>query len=84
MDRAMLEATLKMAERHARDGDSHVARQLELIAEMLALGVDASRHRVMLGTFEETQRLHIEHVQKLKQELLNAPAALKASVAPPT
>jgi hypothetical protein len=38
---------------------------------MLSLGLDVSRHQDVLATFEETQRLHTEHVKQLKQELIN-------------
>jgi hypothetical protein len=62
-------ASLDMAERHVLDGERNIARQRELIAEMLSLGLDVSRHQDILATFEETQRIHTEQVKQLKQEL---------------
>jgi hypothetical protein len=64
-----------MAKRHVLEGERHIARQRELIAEMLALGVDVSRHHATLAALEDAQRLHIEHVRRLKQELGNASQA---------
>ncbi|HEY1865033.1 MAG TPA: hypothetical protein VGG77_15390 [Roseiarcus sp.] len=57
------------------DGDRNIARQKELIAEMLSLGLDVSSHQATLANFEETQRLHVEHVRRLKQELVSASEA---------
>jgi hypothetical protein len=34
----------------------------------LSLGLDVSRHQDILATFEETQRIHTEHLKQLKQE----------------
>ena len=72
MDKARLQTTLEMAERHVLEGERHIARQKELIAEISVLGADVSRHRATLAAFEETQRLHTEHMKQLKQELINA------------
>ncbi|MBV8895024.1 MAG: hypothetical protein JO051_00825 [Acidobacteriaceae bacterium] len=72
MDIGTIRATLRMAEGHVLDGERNIAKQKELIAEMLSLGLDVSGHQAMLATFEETQRLHTEHVKQLKQELINA------------
>ena len=70
MDLATLQTTLEMAEKHVLDGERNIARQKELIAEMASLGVDVSRYQTTLANFEETQRLHVEHVRQLKQDLV--------------
>jgi hypothetical protein len=54
------------------DGDRNIARQKVLIAEMLPLGLNISSHEATMANFEETQRLHVEHVRRLKQELISA------------
>jgi hypothetical protein len=69
MDRAAIEQALARAERHVIEGDRILARQKKLIEKMMALGVDPGPYRATLARFEETQRLHIEHVRRLKQEL---------------
>jgi hypothetical protein len=69
-------ASLDMAEAHVLEGERNIARQKELIAEMLSLGLDVSRHQDMLATFEETQRLHTEHAKQLKQELSILPVMI--------
>jgi hypothetical protein len=74
MDRATLQATLDIAEKHVMDGDRNIARQKELITEM-SLGLDVSSHQATLANFDETQRLHVEHVRRLKQELVSASEA---------
>jgi hypothetical protein len=70
MDRAVIEATLGIAEKHVAEGARHIAKQKELIAEMVAHGVDVTFYRETLATFETTQRLHIQHVSRLKRDLL--------------
>ena len=82
MDKARLQTTLEMAERHVLEGERHIARQKELIAEISVLGADVSRHRATLAAFEETQRLHTEHMKQLKQELINAHASADDQLAP--
>jgi hypothetical protein len=69
MDRIILQATLERAERFVSEGDHLIARQKELITEMLTHSLDVSRYEESLADFEWSQRLHIEHVRTLKQEL---------------
>ena len=70
MDRIILQATLERAERFVSEGDHLIAKQKELITEMLAHSLDVSRYEETLADFERSQRLHIEHVRTLKQELI--------------
>jgi hypothetical protein len=69
MERRRLKAMLERAELRMFEGDWRIARQKELIAEMSTRGVDLSPYRELLARFEETQRLHIQHVQRIKREL---------------
>ena len=70
MDRIILRATLERAERFVSEGDHLIAKQKELITELLAHSLDVSRYEETLADFERSQRLHIEHVRTLKQELI--------------
>jgi hypothetical protein len=69
MERRQLKAMLEKAELRMFEGAWRIARQKELIAEMSTRGVDLRPCRELLARFEESQRLHIEHVQRLKREL---------------
>jgi hypothetical protein len=67
--RPLLAATLERTENHIAEGDRLIARQKELIAELSSHGKDVTSYLVMLGRFQETQRLHIQHRDRLQQEL---------------
>ncbi|MBV9910322.1 MAG: hypothetical protein JOY52_22430 [Hyphomicrobiales bacterium] len=69
MERPRLKALLEKAELLMFEGAWRVARQKELIAKMSTRGVDLAPYRELLARFEETQRLHVQHVQRLKREL---------------
>ena len=69
MERRQLKAMLEKAELRMFEGAWRIARQKELIAEMSTRGVDLRPYRELLARFEESQRLHIEQVQRLKREL---------------
>jgi hypothetical protein len=69
MERQRLKALLDKAELRMFEGAWRIARQKELIAEMSARGVDVGPYRELLARFEETQRLHIQHVQRIKRDL---------------
>jgi hypothetical protein len=55
MDRAVLLQHLAQAERHVAEGDQHLLRQEELIAELDRDGHDTEKARVILDTLRETQ-----------------------------
>jgi hypothetical protein len=69
MERRQLKAMLEKAELRMFEGAWRIARQRELIAEMSTRGVDLSPYRDLLLRFEEAQRLHVQHVQRLKRDL---------------
>jgi hypothetical protein len=69
MERRQLKAMLEKAELRMFEGAWRIARQKELIAEMSTRGVDLGPYRELLARFEETQRLHIQNLQRIKREL---------------
>jgi len=40
---------------------------------MSSRGLDVSGYRILLATFEETLRLRVQDVQRIKRELYNTP-----------
>jgi hypothetical protein len=72
------------AEQHVIDGDELIARQRALIANLLALGLDATAYQSMLVRLEQTQSLRVQRVFRLKRDSDNANAGSEASAAPPT
>jgi len=73
MDRLVLEEILKTARRHVSEGAQLIARQEQLIKEMSARGFDVSGYEKVLGRFEDIQRLHVQHVERLQQDLNEPP-----------
>jgi hypothetical protein len=84
MDREAMARAIKRAEQHVIDGDELIARQRVLIANLLALGLDATAYQNMLVRLEQTQSLRVQRVFRLKRDSDNANAGLEASAAPPT
>lgn len=83
-DREMRVArALERAEQHVIDGDRLIAQQTELIANLLAVGLDATAYRDALVQLEQTQSLRIEYASKLRRDLLNAlPSEMRRSSKP--
>ena len=76
MDREIIMArALERAEQHVIDGDGLIARQRELIANLLSLGLDAAAYQNMLVQLEQTQSLHVQRVSRLKRDSDNATRA---------
>ena len=70
VDRATLSQHLNQAERHVILGERHVARQRQLVAGLEASGLDASRSRALLATFEDLLVLHKADRDRLRYELV--------------
>jgi hypothetical protein len=64
MNRAALAAELAATERHIRDGERHLLRQREIVAELEPHGRGRSR-----TTFEASQSKHLNHRARLLQAL---------------
>jgi hypothetical protein len=83
MNRATLLAHLAQVERHVRDGERHLSRQLEIVDELERHGRRGSQTAKMaseiLDTFEMAQSAHLNdraHLLLALQELNTLPAAL--------
>ncbi|MDR9780862.1 hypothetical protein [Rhizobium redzepovicii] len=70
MERAMVEKHLQQAREHVALGGQHIARQREIVAEMTDRGVDATEAIRLLVNFEESQVMHLAHLDRLNAELL--------------
>jgi hypothetical protein len=74
MDRAMIEQHLAQVEGHVSLGLEHIAKQLQIITRLKIQGhadVEAEAIR-LLGSFEEMQREHVAHRNRLLKELMKA------------
>jgi hypothetical protein len=73
MKRAILVAHLAHVERHIRDGEQHLLRQREIVAELESHGHGRSRTanmaRDLLATFEMAQSAHLNERAHLLQAL---------------
>jgi hypothetical protein len=74
MDDATRRERLMEVERHVTHGNAHIARQKKIIAELERHGQDTDCASVLLRQFEEMQLLHVEHRDRLEQELGTEPA----------
>ena len=74
MDRAILLDHLALAERHVAEGDRHLMRQREIVAEIEEAGRDSALARGLLLTFEGSQATHIADRDRLLRELEGASA----------
>jgi hypothetical protein len=66
------ETELEMVERHVREGERHVARQREILAELGRDGHPTAVARDLLILFEWTLAQHLEHLDKLHCDLRKA------------
>lgn len=62
----MSETELEMVLRHIREGQAHLDRQREIVAEMERRGTATEEARELLRTFEHTQALHRAHLARIK------------------
>jgi hypothetical protein len=81
MDRETMARVLRRAEQLVIDGDRLIARQKELIANLLALGLDATAYQDTLVRLEQSHNLHVQRVSGLKRD---SDRPQKARGAPPT
>lgn len=69
MDRKQLLEHLALAERHVKQGEEHVARQIDLIARLEAGGHDTTEAKRLLGEFQELLAVHIVGRDRLLEQL---------------
>ena len=65
----MIQEHLARAERHVEEGERHVARQGQLVAELERDGRDSQEARKLLRQFEAWLALHIADCDRLRKEL---------------
>jgi hypothetical protein len=63
-----METALEMVERHIAGGKRHLAQQVVLIAKLDALGLDTYSAETLLVILHQSQRLHIEHRDRILRE----------------
>jgi hypothetical protein len=61
------ETELEMVARHVRDGERHVARQREIIAELTSRGASTEQATDLLMQFEDTLLQHRRHLARLEK-----------------
>jgi hypothetical protein len=70
----MLLEHLALARKHVADGERHVRRQREIVAELDRGAHDTSQGKDLLRLFEELQVFHVSHRDRLLNELSELPA----------
>ena len=66
MGRAMLQANLAQAECHVAEGERHIARQREIVAELERDGHDSTDAMLLLYQFADIQCLHVADRDRLR------------------
>jgi hypothetical protein len=64
-----LSSWLNLSQEHVAKGERLIARQKDLIAGLASRGADVSLHEALLATFEDIQRLHLAHRDRLARDL---------------
>ena len=59
------ETNLEMVQRHVRQGEKHVSRQLEIIAEMQLRKQPTGSAENLLFNFDKSLRAHKAHLEQL-------------------
>ena len=59
------ETNLEMVQRHVRQGEKHVSRQLEIIAEMQLRKQPTGSAENLLFNFDRSPRAHKAHLEQL-------------------
>lgn len=68
MDRSTQLTSIEMAQRHVTEGQRRVDKQERLVAELDRDGHDTTEARKLLGNLHITQKLHLEHRNRLLRE----------------
>ena len=69
IDRAMWQEHLAQAERHVTLGETHIAKQQAIVAELERDGHDARIARDLLDQLEQMQELHVADRDRRREEL---------------
>jgi hypothetical protein len=62
------ETKLEMSERHVREGEAHVRRQSEIIAELREAGHSTQDSEALLNVFEQLLASHRKHLDIVRSE----------------
>jgi hypothetical protein len=73
MDKTMILDHLALAERHVTEGLGRIARQKQVIINLMDGGHDTTVARSLLATFEDVLEMHIADRDRLKKELAESP-----------
>jgi len=60
------ETELEMVQRHVREGEAHVERQREIVAELRARGDRTDLAVALLAEFEDMLRQHRAHLARVE------------------
>ena len=60
------ETEVEIANQHVRQGREYIARQLEIILRLRAKGLPTEEAERLLDRFEELQRSHEAHLERLQ------------------
>jgi hypothetical protein len=60
------ESELEMTERHVREGEKHIARQREIIAEFTAKGFPTEEAERLLQNLKDLQRQHVDDLTRIQ------------------
>jgi hypothetical protein len=74
MDRRMMLNHVAQARHHVAEGEAHIARQRELVAELERDGHDASDARRLLAQFIVMQTMHMDDCERLERALSESPS----------
>jgi len=69
MDREMLMLHLRQVERLIAQGERHLAKQRAIVSQLTAGGHDSSDATTLLVHLEESQKMHVAHRARLREEL---------------
>jgi len=69
MNRDFEERALAQAERHVAEGDAILARQRAAVAASERIGGNVARFKDILSVFEDSQRVHVAHRDRLRKDL---------------
>lgn len=69
IDRALWQEHLAQAERHVTLGETHIAKQRAIVADLERDGHDARIARDLLDQLEQMQTLHVANRDRLREDL---------------
>jgi len=68
MNRELIRKHLELAERHLAEGEDHLKRQRQILFALRNGGHATERAEKLLFVFEQSQRLHVAEVARIRDE----------------